>query len=109
MARIAFLGLGVMGFPMAGHLQKAGHAVIVYNRTTTKAKDWAEVLEEKGIEFLEEMLSPFKVDLSDSERIEKAYELYTKNRFEAAKFVAELISDFELKQKMLLKLFSKKL
>ena len=40
MARIAFLGLGVMGFPMAGHLQKAGHDVTVYNRTTSKAKNW---------------------------------------------------------------------
>lgn len=40
MAKIAFLGLGVMGFPMAGHLQAAGHDVTVYNRTTSKAKDW---------------------------------------------------------------------
>ncbi len=37
---IAFLGLGVMGYPMAGHLSKAGYAVTVYNRTTSKAKDW---------------------------------------------------------------------
>lgn len=42
MARIAFLGLGVMGNPMAGHLQKAGHTVTVYNRTAEKAKLWAE-------------------------------------------------------------------
>ena len=40
MARVAFLGLGVMGYPMAGHLQKAGHEVTVYNRTTTKAEAW---------------------------------------------------------------------
>ncbi|QFU08554.1 2-hydroxy-3-oxopropionate reductase [Rhodobacteraceae bacterium THAF1] len=40
MARIAFLGLGVMGYPMAGHLKAAGHEVSVYNRTTQKAKDW---------------------------------------------------------------------
>lgn len=38
---IAFIGLGVMGFPMAGHLQKAGHDVTVYNRTQQKAIDWA--------------------------------------------------------------------
>ena len=37
----AFLGLGVMGFPMAGHLKQAGHAVTVYNRTAAKAGDWA--------------------------------------------------------------------
>ncbi len=40
MAKLAFLGLGVMGAPMAGHLQKAGHDVTVYNRTAAKAEDW---------------------------------------------------------------------
>ncbi|WP_370401473.1 NAD(P)-dependent oxidoreductase [Sulfitobacter sp. JB4-11] len=40
MAKLAFLGLGVMGGPMAGHLQKAGHAVTVYNRTASKGEDW---------------------------------------------------------------------
>ena len=40
MAKLAFLGLGVMGGPMAGHLQKAGHEVTVYNRTASKAEDW---------------------------------------------------------------------
>ena len=40
MAKLAFLGLGVMGGPMAGHLQKAGHEVTVYNRTAAKAEDW---------------------------------------------------------------------
>jgi 3-hydroxyisobutyrate dehydrogenase-like beta-hydroxyacid dehydrogenase len=39
--KTAFLGLGVMGFPMAGHLKLAGHAVTVYNRTAAKATDWA--------------------------------------------------------------------
>ena len=42
MAKLAFLGLGVMGYPMAGHLQAAGHAVTVYNRTTAKAEAWAK-------------------------------------------------------------------
>ena len=41
MAKLAFLGLGVMGYPMAGHLKAAGHAVTVYNRTATKAEAWA--------------------------------------------------------------------
>ena len=40
MARLAFLGLGVMGAPMAGHLAKAGHRVTVWNRTPKKARDW---------------------------------------------------------------------
>ena len=40
MAKIAFLGLGVMGYPMAGHLVTAGHNVTVYNRTISKAKKW---------------------------------------------------------------------
>lgn len=38
--KVSFLGLGVMGFPMAGFLVKAGHAVCVYNRTTAKAESW---------------------------------------------------------------------
>ncbi len=42
MAKIAFLGLGVMGYPMAGHLQAAGHNVTVYNRTAAKAEAWAK-------------------------------------------------------------------
>ncbi len=40
--RIAFIGLGVMGFPMAGHLARAGHDVTVYNRTAGKARRWCE-------------------------------------------------------------------
>lgn len=42
MTSVAFIGLGVMGYPMAGHLQKAGHAVTVYNRTPAKAEKWAK-------------------------------------------------------------------
>jgi len=38
--RVAFVGLGVMGFPMAGHLARNGHGVVVYNRNTAKAEDW---------------------------------------------------------------------
>lgn len=41
MAKIAFLGMGVMGYPMAGHIAAAGHDVTVYNRTTAKAEAWA--------------------------------------------------------------------
>ncbi|WP_417763121.1 NAD(P)-dependent oxidoreductase [Shewanella sp.] len=40
MAKVAFLGLGVMGYPMAGHLLKHGHEVTVYNRTAAKAEAW---------------------------------------------------------------------
>lgn len=42
MAKTAFIGLGVMGGPMAGHLARAGHDVAVYNRTEDKARDWAQ-------------------------------------------------------------------
>lgn len=42
MTKLAFLGLGVMGAPMAGHLQGAGHDVTVFNRTEAKAKVWAD-------------------------------------------------------------------
>jgi 3-hydroxyisobutyrate dehydrogenase len=40
--KVAFLGMGVMGFPMAGHLKKAGHDVTVYNRTGAKSAKWVE-------------------------------------------------------------------
>jgi 3-hydroxyisobutyrate dehydrogenase-like beta-hydroxyacid dehydrogenase len=42
MAKVAFLGLGVMGFPMAGHLAAKGHDVVVYNRTFAKAEAWTK-------------------------------------------------------------------
>lgn len=42
MSKVSFLGLGVMGYPMAGHLRAAGHEVTVYNRTTAKAEKWAQ-------------------------------------------------------------------
>ena len=44
--KVAFIGLGVMGYPMAGHLASAGHNVKVYNRTKAKADKWAA--EHKG-------------------------------------------------------------
>jgi 3-hydroxyisobutyrate dehydrogenase len=42
MSNVAFLGLGVMGYPMAGHLKKAGHDVVVYNRTSARAAKWVD-------------------------------------------------------------------
>lgn len=39
--KVAFIGLGVMGYPMAGYLSKAGHETKVYNRTKAKAEAWA--------------------------------------------------------------------
>ncbi|MFA7638791.1 MAG: NAD(P)-dependent oxidoreductase [Parvibaculum sp.] len=42
MSKVAFIGLGVMGFPMAGHLARAGHDVTVYNRTSAKAEAWVK-------------------------------------------------------------------
>ncbi len=40
MAKLAFIGLGRMGYPMAGHLSRAGHTVVVFNRTATRAQHW---------------------------------------------------------------------
>ena len=40
MANVSFIGLGVMGYPMAGHLSNAGHQVFVFNRTKERAKKW---------------------------------------------------------------------
>lgn len=42
MTKVAFLGLGVMGYPMAGHLKAKGHEVTVYNRSVNKAKKWSK-------------------------------------------------------------------
>ncbi len=42
MAKVAFIGLGVMGYLMAGHLQRAGHEVCVYNRTRARAQQWVD-------------------------------------------------------------------
>ena len=45
--KVAFIGLGVMGFPMAGYISKAGHDVTVYNRTAAKAEKWAQTYKGK--------------------------------------------------------------
>ena len=46
MSKVSFIGLGVMGYPMAGHISKAGHDVTVFNRTISKAEKW--IKEHKG-------------------------------------------------------------
>jgi len=48
MATVAFIGLGVMGFPMAGHLARAGHAVTVYNRTPATLERWLATYPGRG-------------------------------------------------------------
>jgi 3-hydroxyisobutyrate dehydrogenase len=48
--RIAFLGLGTMGAPMAGHLARAGHRVTVYNRTQARAEQWCERHQAEGLD-----------------------------------------------------------
>ncbi|WP_108786890.1 NAD(P)-binding domain-containing protein [Erythrobacter sp. Alg231-14] len=53
---IAFIGLGVMGGPMAGHLARAGHRVTAYNRSTKRAQDWAQAWAKDGL----------KLDFADS-------------------------------------------
>ena len=40
--KVGFIGLGVMGYPMAGYISKAGHDVTVYNRTKAKAEKWVK-------------------------------------------------------------------
>ena len=47
MSNLAFIGLGVMGFPMAGHLAEAGHSVTVYNRSYDKTKKWSSLYKGK--------------------------------------------------------------
>ncbi|GAM57363.1 2-hydroxy-3-oxopropionate reductase [Vibrio ishigakensis] len=52
--KVSFLGLGVMGYPMAGHLTKAGFAVTVYNRTYEKALNWAQEYQGTAVETVAE-------------------------------------------------------
>ena len=49
---VAFIGLGVMGGPMAGHLARAGHRVTAYNRSADRAENWRAVWKEEGISIL---------------------------------------------------------
>ena len=48
-ATVAFLGLGVMGYPMAGHLARAGHRVTVYNRTVSKSDAWCQEFADSAV------------------------------------------------------------
>lgn len=57
MAVCAFLGLGVMGYPMAGHLVSAGHEVRVWNRTESKAAAWAEEYDGQACATIEEAVN----------------------------------------------------
>ena len=57
--KVAFLGLGVMGYPMAGHLALAGHSVTVYNRTAAKSAEWvAQLTEAKSPGTLKDAATP---------------------------------------------------
>ena len=52
--KVSFVGLGVMGYPMAGYISKAGHNVTVYNRTKSKAEKWVKEFKGKIAETPEE-------------------------------------------------------
>jgi|SRR5690554_1920116 len=64
MATIAFIGLGVMGYPMAGHLARAGHQVLVWNRTTAKARQWQDEYSGQACESIAEAVSGAEVVLT---------------------------------------------
>jgi len=57
MVNCAFLGLGVMGYPMAGHLVRAGHSVNVWNRTSAKSSDWAQEYAGRRFERIEDAVA----------------------------------------------------
>jgi 3-hydroxyisobutyrate dehydrogenase-like beta-hydroxyacid dehydrogenase len=57
MAKCTFLGLGVMGYPMAGHLAAAGHSVKVWNRTTAKAHEWGQKYAGQACQTIREAVS----------------------------------------------------
>ncbi|OEF28158.1 NAD(P)-dependent oxidoreductase [Vibrio rumoiensis] len=61
--KVSFIGLGVMGFPMAGHLTKYGFDVTVFNRTHTKAQEWATQYQGKAVSTVEECVKDADVVL----------------------------------------------
>ena len=60
---VSFIGLGVMGYPMAGHLQNNGYNVTVYNRTTAKAEKWVEEYKGSMLKLLVKLLKILKLFL----------------------------------------------
>ena len=63
---VAFIGLGVMGYPMAGYISKAGHNVTVFNRTKSKAEKWVGEYKGKMADTCLLYTSPSPRDLSTS-------------------------------------------
>lgn len=63
MAKLSFLGLGVMGYPMAGHLVDAGHEVTVWNRTGSKAISWSEQYDGQAASSISEAVSDSEIVL----------------------------------------------
>ena len=57
-AKVCFIGLGVMGFPMAGHLADAGYEVTVFNRTTEKSQLWLKKYSGKIVIFVSKIMTP---------------------------------------------------
>ena len=55
MKKIGFIGLGVMGYPMAGHMQSSGYEVSVFNRTNLKALSWKEEFSGKVSSSIDEL------------------------------------------------------
>lgn len=87
---ISFLGLGAMGYPMAGHLANAGYSVTVFNRTTAKAEKWAEEYSGHFAQTVEQAVKNADVILTNVGNDNDVREIYAKI-FAAAKSDAILI------------------
>lgn len=88
--KISFLGLGAMGYPMAGHLANAGYDVTVFNRTTSKAENWASEYKGKVAKTPEEAAKSADVILTNVGNDNDVREIYNKI-FSTAKAGAILI------------------
>jgi len=88
--KISFLGLGAMGYPMAGHLANAGYDVTVFNRTTTKAEKWAEEYKGQVAQTPEDAVKDADVVLTNVGNDNDVREIYNKI-FTVAKSGAILI------------------
>ena len=88
--KISFLGLGAMGYPMAGHLANAGYEVTVFNRTTSKAEKWVDEYKGQSAKTVEEAIKDADVVLTNVGNDNDVREVYNKI-FSAAKANAILI------------------
>jgi len=106
MAKVAFIGLGVMGSPMAGHLAKAGHDVAVYNRTEDKARDWAQTYSGRTYSSVANAVEGVDIAFScvgDDRNLREVFEAAASNMRKGAIFVDHTTASAEIARELAVK------